>query len=256
MTATGTGPARFAGVARLYGADGLDRLGRAHVCVVGLGGVGSWVVEALARSGIGALTLVDLDEICVSNINRQLHALSNTVGQSKGEALAERVRLINPDCRVTLMQVFFKKTNAEDILGIPYDFVVDAIDGVAHKSRLIGMCHAKGIPVIASGGAGGKRDATQVQVADLADTIYDPLLAFIRKRLRKWFHFPRGDRRFGIPCVFSPEPVTEGLGDTCAAREPGVRANCDTSLGAAAHVTGTFGLVMAGYVVNRIAQGA
>jgi len=246
---------RFAGVARLIGRDGLDRLSRAHVCVVGLGGVGSWTVEALARSGIGALTLVDMDDVCVSNINRQLHALSETVGQLKAQALADRIRQINPDCTVTIYPVFFKKSTADEILSIPYDFVVDAIDGVAHKARLIGMSHLRGIPVIASGGAGGKRDAGHVGIADLSETIYDPLLAFIRKRLRKWFDFPRGDKRFGIPCVFSSEQVLGSAGDSCDSKAPGVRANCDTGLGAMAHVTGTFGLMAAGYVVNQIAAG-
>lgn len=245
---------RFAGVGRLLGPDGLARLAAARVCVVGLGGVGSWTVEALARSGVGSLTLVDLDEVCVSNINRQLHALSNTVGQSKAEALAARIALIHPACAVKTIPLFFKKTTADEILGPGYDYVVDAIDGVAHKARLIGMCKQRGIPVIASGGAGGKTDATQIRVADLSETIYDPLLAFIRKRLRKWFDFPRGDRKFGIPCVFSPEPVAGPAGDACASREPGVRTNCDTGLGALAHVTGAFGLIMAGHVINQLAR--
>jgi len=246
---------RFAGTARLVGVEGFARLNRAHVCVVGLGGVGSWAVESLARSGIGALTLVDLDEICISNVNRQLHALTDTIGQSKAEALAARARQINPDILVRVIPAFFKKTTADEILSVRYDYVIDAIDGVAHKARLIGMCKKAGIPVIASGGAGGKGDAARVQIDDLAFTIQDPLLAFIRKRLRKWFHFPRGDRRFGIPCVFSPEPVAGAVGEPCEVRAPGVRANCDTGLGAAAHVTGTFGLIMAGYVINEIASG-
>lgn len=244
---------RFAGIARLYGPDGFARLSRAHVCVVGLGGVGSWTVEALARSGIGALTLVDLDDICVSNINRQIHALENTIGQSKGETLAARVRLINPACRVEVKPVFFKKTNAEEILAPPYDFVVDAIDGVAHKARLIGLCKLKHIPIITCGGAGGKTDATFVRIADLTETIYDPLMAFIRKRLRKWFHFPKAGKSFGVPCVFSAEQVFDQDQESAEAKAPGVRANCDYGLGAAAHVTGTFGLMAAGYVVNRIA---
>lgn len=252
-----TGPAgdpRFAGTARLYGAEGLARLSRAHVGVVGLGGVGSWAVEALARSGVGALTLIDLDEVCISNINRQLHALENTVGHSKGEALAARIRLINPACRITVLPVFFKKTNAEEILAPAYDFVIDAIDGVAHKARLIGMCKQKNIPIITCGAAGGKTDAACVTIRDVTETIYDPLMAFIRKRLRKWFDFPRGDRKFGVPCVFSTEQVFEEPAAACEVREPGVRANCDYSLGAVAHVTGTFGLMAAGYVVNKIAQ--
>ncbi|HMP91093.1 MAG TPA: tRNA threonylcarbamoyladenosine dehydratase [Kiritimatiellia bacterium] len=254
MTDSAINP-RFAGVVRLLGRDGYARIERAHVCVVGLGGVGSWVVESLARTGVGALTLVDMDEVCISNINRQLHALGPTVGQSKAVALAERIRQINPDCQVDIKPVFFKKTTADEILSVPYDFVVDAIDGVAHKARLIGMCKVRGIPIIASGAAGGKRDATRIGVADLSETIYDPLLAFIRKRLRKWFDFPRGNKPFGIPCVFSPEPVRDAVGDTCGTKAPGVRANCDTGLGAIAHVTGTFGLIMAGYVINAIAIG-
>ncbi|HMP96791.1 MAG TPA: tRNA threonylcarbamoyladenosine dehydratase, partial [Kiritimatiellia bacterium] len=244
---------RFAGTARLLGAEGFARVAASHVCVIGLGGVGSWVVEALARSGVGALTLVDQDEVCISNVNRQLHALTTTVGQSKAEALAQRVALIHPDCRVQIIPRFFKKTTAEEILAPGYDVVVDAIDGVAHKARLIGMCWQRGLPVIASGGAGGKCDAARVCVADLADTVYDPLLAFIRKRLRKWFDFPRGDRKFGIPCVYSPEPPAENPESCRPAKTPGVRANCDTGLGALAPVTGTFGLLMAGYVINRIA---
>ena len=254
MTERETDP-RFAGTARLYGAEGLARLARAHIAVVGLGGVGSWAVEALARSGVGALTLIDLDEVCISNINRQLHALENTVGQSKGEALAARIRLINPSCRITVMPVFFKKTNAEEILAPAYDFVIDAIDGVAHKARLIGMCKQKNIPIITCGAAGGKTDAACVTIRDVTETIYDPLMAFIRKRLRKWFDFPRGDRKFGVPCVFSTEQVFEEPAAACEVKEPGVRANCDYGLGAAAHVTGTFGLLAAGYVVNRIARG-
>ncbi len=245
---------RFAGVARLTGDEGYARIARAHVCVVGLGGVGSWAVEALARTGIGALSLVDLDDICISNVNRQLHALTTTVGQCKAHALAERVGLIHPACRVRVLPVFFKKTTADEILDVPYDYVVDAIDGVAHKARLIGMCKQRGLPVIASGGAGGKRDASRVTVGDLADTLYDPLLAFIRKRLRKWFNFPRHGKRFGIPCVYSPEPVEGGVGQGCEVKEPGVRANCDTGLGAFAHVTGTFGLMMAGYVIGALSE--
>jgi len=257
MTGSGdSGDPRFAGIARLYGAEGLARLRDAHVAVIGLGGVGSWSVEALARSGVGALTLVDLDEVCVSNMNRQLHALENTVGQLKAEALAARIRLIHPDCRVTVLPTFFKKANAEEILATRYDYVIDAIDGVAHKARLIGMCKQKGIPVITCGAAGGKTDPAAVTIRDLTETIYDPLMAFIRKRLRKWFQFPRGDRKFGMPCVFSTEQVAGTPPVACDIREPGVRANCDYGLGAAAHVTGTFGLVAAGYVVNAIARGS
>ena len=159
---------RFGGVGRLYGTEGLDRIRRAHVCVVGLGGVGSWAVEALARSGIGALTLVDLDDVCISNVNRQLHALDGELGRPKVEVMARRVRAINPGCVVHPMQAFFLKSNAGEILQTRFDYVLDAFDSPSRKCVLIALCRERGIPVITSGAAAGRRDPTKVEVIDLS----------------------------------------------------------------------------------------
>jgi tRNA A37 threonylcarbamoyladenosine dehydratase len=249
---------RFGGIGRLYGTDGLARLRAAHVCVVGLGGVGSWAVEALARSGVGHLTLVDLDEICVSNVNRQLHALSAEVGRAKAEVLAERVRNINPECTVRTTLEFFTETNAESLLHTRYDYVVDAIDSITNKCLLIARCREKGIPVITCGGAGGRRDPAQIRVADLALTTHDRLLCKVRDTLRKEFSFPHGKTKYGVPAVYSTEaPVfPTGDGTVCDRRKDGaLKLNCDTGFGTATFVTGTFGFVAAGQVVQEIAAG-
>ena len=252
---------RFGGIGRLYGVDALARLRAAHVCVVGIGGVGSWTVEALARSGVGHLTLVDLDEVCVSNVNRQLHALDGQIGRAKTEVMAERVRGINPECQIHSAVEFFTESNADALLNTRFDFVVDAIDSLANKCLLMARCHAKGIPVVTCGGAGGRRDASSVRINDLAFTTHDRLLQKARDKLRKDFGFPRGENKFGIDAVYSPEsPVyPAGNGTVCAQREANVkgealRLNCDSGFGTAAFVTGTFGFVAAGLVVRRIAE--
>ena len=183
---------RFSGIGRLYGKEGLERSRRAHVCVIGLGGVGSWAVEALARSGIGELTLVDLDDVCISNVNRQLHALDGELGKPKVEVLARRVRAINPDCVVHPLQAFFLKSNACEILQARYDYVLDAIDSPARKCLLIALCREKAIPVITTGASAGRRDPTAVQVMDLAFSSHDRLLQEVRKKLRTRHGFPRG----------------------------------------------------------------
>ena len=171
---------RFGGIARLYGQAGLQKLRDCHVGVVGIGGVGVWAVEALARSGVGALTLVDLDEICATNINRQLHALTETVGQPKVETMAERVRSINPACRVVTRQAFFNAQTAPEILAPHFDFIFDAIDSVTDKVTLLTFCRDKKLPVISAGGAGGQRDANRVKIADLAKVSRDRLLGEVR----------------------------------------------------------------------------
>jgi tRNA A37 threonylcarbamoyladenosine dehydratase len=251
---------RFGGIARLYGKSGLEKLRAAHVGVVGIGGVGTWAAEALARSGIGALTLVDLDEICVTNINRQLHALTETVGRSKVEVMAERIRTINPDCKIVLEQKFFNAQTTEELLAPKFDFVLDAIDSVTNKVLLLAKCRDKKIPVVSCGGAGGRRDATQVRVADLAKVSHDRLLAEVRKKSRKEFSFPADGSAMGIDCVFSAEaPVfAQPDGSVCenrAASEDGTRLNCNGGLGSATFVTGAFGFAAAGLVVRRLAAG-
>ena len=251
---------RFSGLARLYGEDGLATLRNAHLAVIGLGGVGSWAAESFARSGVGELTLVDLDELCVTNTNRQIHALEGTIGKSKVEVMAERIATINPHCRVHAEQCFFNERTLEDILSRPLAGVIDAIDAVRPKCLLLAECHRRGIPVIACGGAGGLRDASQIQITDLARTFNDALLHQVRKNLRSNYGFPNGEgskkKKFGIRAVFSPEDTVFPQADGCVSQErpsdapAGLR--CDAGLGTATHITATFGLLAAGDLLNEL----
>lgn len=249
--------ARFGGIKRLFGTDGQKRLQRAHVCVIGIGGVGAWAVEALARTGVGCLTLVDLDDVCISNVNRQLHAVTGEFGKPKVAAMAARVRLINPDCKVHEQQALFTAATAETILAPKFDAVLDAIDTKMIKALLIAKCRAHKIPVVTTGGAGGRRDPLLIRVEDLAHTAHDGLLQNVRKLLRVKHGFPRGKKsNFGVPCVYSPEtklfPARDG--SVCATREPGSRQrlDCRSGYGTATFVTGTFGFVAAAEVVKLI----
>jgi len=249
--------ARFGGILRLYGADAQERLRRGHACVVGIGGVGSWAVEALARSGIGKLTLVDLDDVCISNVNRQIHAVTGSFGKPKVEAMAERVRLINPDCDVRCEQIFFTAKTAEQLLAPRFDAVLDAIDSREMKALLIALCRAKNIPIVTTGGAGGRRDPTALRVADLAQATHCGLLVNIRRLLRSEHNFPRDPKQpFGVDCVFSPEPQVYPAGDgtVCDERPQGerLRLDCRTGYGTASFVTGAFGFAAAAQIVKRI----
>lgn len=254
--------ARFSGVGRLMSAAGLERLRAAHVCVVGLGGVGSWAVEALARSGIGQLTLVDLDDVCISNVNRQLHALDGELGKPKVEVMARRVQAINPECKLHPLQSFFLKSNAAEILQTPFDAVLDAIDSVSLKAFLIASCRERNIPVVTTGAAGGRRDPTAIEVADLAACSHDRLLAQVRRLLRRRHGFPRGGKAFKIEAVVSREQVVypKQDGSVCCGREEvdasDLRLDCNSGFGTASFVTGAFGLVAASRVVYRIAAAA
>ncbi|MEM8867122.1 MAG: tRNA threonylcarbamoyladenosine dehydratase [Verrucomicrobiota bacterium] len=248
---------RFGALGRLYGVDGLARLRASHVAVIGLGGVGSWVVEALARTGLGKLTLVDMDEVCLSNVNRQIHALDATVGQSKAEVLAARVRQIAPECELVVENVFFTESSMERLLTPSYDYVVDAIDGTKHKCLLIAEAKERGIPLMTSGGAGGRIDPSRVRVDDLARSINDPLLLQVRKRLRQQHGFPRFKRqKFKVDCVYTDElprfPKEDG--SVACERDPGTdyRLNCDQGFGSATFVTGTMGFLLAAEVAKRL----
>ena len=250
---------RFGGIARLYGQGGLAKLRAAHVCVVGIGGVGTWAAEALARSGIGAITLVDLDEVCMTNINRQLHALTETVGRAKVEAMAKRIRAINPECKIFAEQKFFNAQTAEELLAPKYDFVLDAIDDVTNKVLLLMQCRDKKIPAITSGGAGGRRELTAVRVGDLSQASHDKLLAEVRRRLRTEHGFPAGQSAMNVACVYSVERTVypQADGSVCemrSAAEDGTRLNCNGGLGSATFVTGAFGFAAAGFVVRKIAE--
>lgn len=249
--------ARFGGIGRLFGSDSLERLHRAHVCVVGIGGVGSWAVEALARSGVGSLTLVDLDDICTTNVNRQIHALNGTVGAPKVEAMAERIRAINPTAQVNPVHAFFNEATAAVILTPQFDFVLDAIDNPPKKALLIARCRERELPVLVMGGAGGRRDPLALRTGDLAHSSHDRLLTAVRSALRKDHGFPVGEKkRFGIDCLYSPEPVMfpQSDGTVCPKREDGstLRLDCERGYGTACFVTGAFGLAAAAHIVGQI----
>jgi tRNA A37 threonylcarbamoyladenosine dehydratase len=250
---------RFGGIGRLFGTEGLERLRRAHVCVVGLGGVGSWGVEALARSGVGSLTLVDLDDVCISNANRQLHAVQSELGKPKAEAMARRVQAINPDCVARPLQSFFLKSTADEILSAGYDGVMDAIDSTREKCLLIALCRQKRIPLVTTGGAGGRRDPTALQVADLAFSSHDRLLQEVRRILRKDHGFPHGHEPFGVDCVFSREtPVyPQADGSVCETRSKNMdlRLDCSSGYGTASFVTGAFGFAAAARMVQVLVEG-
>jgi tRNA A37 threonylcarbamoyladenosine dehydratase len=193
---------RFGGILRLHGRDGFTRLQKAHVAVIGIGGVGSWAAEALARSGVGSLTLIDLDDICVTNVNRQIHAVTSAIGALKVEAMAQRIRDINPECRVTSVPEFFTASNAGEMLGRGFDCVLDAIDNVVNKCALLAGCRSRGISVVTTGGAGGRTDPTQLRVADLTRVTHDPLIRQVRKALRREHGFP--GEQTGVILPFLP----------------------------------------------------
>ncbi|MFK3558412.1 tRNA cyclic N6-threonylcarbamoyladenosine(37) synthase TcdA [Pasteurella multocida] len=242
---------RFGGIARLYGTEGLTRLKQSHVCVIGIGGVGSWCVEALARSGVGKLTLIDMDDICVTNINRQIHALSGNIGQLKTEVMKARVALINPECEVAIIDDFIFSENLANYLSKGYDYVIDAIDHVKTKAALIAYCKRHKINMITVGGAGGQTDPTQIQITDLSRTIQDPLLAKVRSLLRKEYHFSQNPKRkFGIDCVFSTQPlIFPNVDGNC---EVSASMNCANGFGAATMVTATFGFFAVSRVINKL----
>lgn len=251
---------RFGGLARLYGAAALPRLQAAHVGVVGVGGVGSWVVESLARSGIGALTLIDLDDVCVTNTNRQSHAHEGNIGRPKVVVLAERARAINPDCRVTAVTEYFTAQTAGELLGPPCDWTVDAIDRMSTKALLIAECVRRQRRVLTVGAAGGKRDAARIRVGDLGESQGDELLRQVRKKLRRDHGFAHGEGNiYGVSCVYSGEkPVYPWADGTCSTEpEQGasLHLDCATGFGTASFITGAFGFAAAGEIVRRIASG-
>jgi tRNA threonylcarbamoyladenosine dehydratase len=250
---------RFGGIGRLFGRQAMDRLGGAHVCVIGVGGVGSWAVEALVRSGIGRVTMIDMDDVCITNTNRQLPAMSDTLGCSKVEVLAARMKLINPDCEVAPVCEFLTALSAGRLLSGVYDFVIDAVDRAPVKALIIAKCREAGVRVLTSGGAGGRLEAAAVRCADLAVAGGDDLLRRVRRQLRREYGFPAGGQPFGVPCVYSAEPQVFSWTDGTCRHQPeagaSLKMDCATGFGAAAFVTGTFGFAAAGEVVRRLAAG-
>ncbi|MDR1789448.1 MAG: tRNA threonylcarbamoyladenosine dehydratase [Opitutaceae bacterium] len=251
---------RFGGVGRLLGAAALERLAAARVCVVGLGGVGSWAAEALARSGVGGLTLVDMDDVCVTNTNRQLPAVTGAEGRPKARLLRERALAINPGCDAVALELFFSKATAGEVLDGGFDCVVDAIDTTGDKALLIAECGRRGLGCVTVGGAGGKRDATQIRAGDLGEARGDELLRLVRRKLRREHGYPAGEgARFGARCVFSAErpafPWADGVCRAEPERSGPLRLDCEGGLGAAAFVTGAFGLVAAQEAVRLVTAG-
>lgn len=256
------GNERFGGVERLYGRVGAQALRDAHVCVVGIGGVGSWVCESLARSGVGEITLIDMDDICVTNTNRQVHTLDRTIGQLKVTAMAERIQGINPDCRVNPVIDFITKANLADYIHKAFTFVVDCIDSVVSKAALIAYCNRQKIKIVTVGAAGGQLDPTQVTVGDLNKTFNDPLARKVRSLLRRQYGFSRNPKRnYSIPCVYSQEQLRypKPDGSVCqqkSALQGSTRLDCASGFGAATMVTATFGFAAAAKVVEKIVQKA
>ena len=260
---------RFGGISRLYGNHGANILKNSNFCVIGIGGVGSWVAEALARNGIGKITLIDLDDICTTNINRQIHALSGTVGQSKVDVMAERIKEINPECQVNIIEDFVTVENLSSVITKDFDYVIDAIDSVDIKTRLIAFCRGSKLPIITIGGAGGQVDPSKIEITDLSKTYQDPLLAKVKNQLRREFNFPRADlktagkRKFSIDAVYSTEqlryPADDKEGEVCLAKpdttssdKGAARLDCHTGFGATTHVTATFAFFAVGRAIDKL----
>lgn len=248
---------RFGGTQRLFGIEPTSWLTQAKFVVVGIGGVGSWAAEALARTAVGHIVLIDLDDICVSNTNRQIHALSGSVGKMKVDAMAERIRLINPECQVDAIQSFITPENISELIDKDVNGVIDAIDSLKPKAALIAHCRRQKINLVMTGGAGGQTDPTRIQIDDLSRTIQDPLAAKTRNYLRRNYGFPKADKgKFGVDCVYSTEALVypQANGTVCAAK-PGAgnstRLDCATGFGASMMVTASFGMTAAARVIDK-----
>lgn len=253
---------RFDRMGRLVGDEVMKRLFNTHVMVIGLGGVGSWAAESLARSGVGKITVVDFDEICITNANRQMHALQGLVGKKKAEVMGERLRKINPQNTVNVIPEFYNEANSEMMLSHKPDYIVDAIDNLTAKTHLLATCRARGIKVVTTGGTAAKMDPLRIKKADLSATHGDPMASQVRKILRQKFDFP--EKNFGIPCFFSDEtpiqPVElkydNGQGFKCVCpKGQNDLHSCDSRnviWGTASFVTGAFGLHLASHIVQEI----
>jgi tRNA threonylcarbamoyladenosine dehydratase len=251
---------RFGGVGRLYGEAALSALASAHFAVIGLGGVGTWVAEALARTGVGELTLIEMDDICITNTNRQVHALASQVGRSKNQVIAERLREINPEICVHSIEDFLDLDNVKTLIKPQFHAVIDAMDAAHVKADLIAYCSARKIRLVTVGSSGGKRDPQQVVVKDLARTEGDPLLAKIRTQLYRHYGFARdSNRKFRVDAVYSPEQMVypKPDGSVCMEKQflqDGVKLDCAGGFGSSVMVTGSFGFVAAARAVERYLQ--
>lgn len=247
---------RFAGVGRVYGAAALPRLARAHFVVVGLGGVGSWAAEALARTGVGQLTLIELDGVCVTNTNRQSHALAPHFGDSKNRVITDRLKAINPELVVHSVEDFLTSDNLAQLLDPQHHVIVDAIDSAHVKAALVAYCRARKLRLVTVGASGGKRDPSRIVTGDLGVTVCDPMLKKVRSLLYRHHNFARNQkRRFGVDAIYSTEPMhyPQPDGSTCSKKQftGGVKLDCGGGLGALVMVTGSFGFAAASKAVER-----
>ncbi len=251
---------RFVGIQRLYGQVAYQKIINCHICTIGIGGVGSWVVESLARSAVGKLTLIDLDHIAESNINRQIHALDTTLGQAKIQAMSDRIALINPQCETTLIDDHITFDNIETYLNQDFDYIIDCIDQFRIKAALIHYCRSNKKKLLTIGGAGGRVDPTRINVADLSRSEGDSLLAKTRKQLRVHHGFPRNkQRRFDIPCVYSNEQLRYPTDEQEVSKQKSACTNlsglnCANGFGSLTAVTASFGMVASSYVLNFVAN--
>jgi len=249
---------KFGSLSRVYGDEIVKMLAGLHVCVVGIGGVGSWAVEALARSGVGKITLVDGDTISRGNTNRQIHTLESTIGQTKVEVMKRRILDINAECQVQTIEQFIDKDNLRDILERGYDCVIDAIDGFKSKAAIIYCCKRNKIPIITTGGAGGLLDPTQIRNSDLSTTWNDPLAAKVRSELRYRYRFSRNKNfSFGVPCIYSTEqqryPDKHGKVGYCKPGVAGLSLDCAFGYGSSVAVTASFGFAAAARAIEYVA---
>ncbi len=245
-----TDKSRFGGIERLFGDTELSKLENSHVAVVGVGGVGCWAAEMLARSGVGKITLIDADELCVTNINRQIHALDSTVGQSKVQVMAQRIADINPACEVVCHESFFMAQNADQLL-IPYDCLIDAIDSIKHKILLLTECLKRNIPVVTCGGAGGKTDPARIKTADLAKTSGDRLLKKVRYELRKHHGF-KNKKKFKIQAIYSDQEMVLPQIDHDSISSK--KLDCDSGYGTSPMVISSFGILAADLVIKELSS--
>ena len=240
---------RFSGLERIYGVGGATTIRGSHVVIVGVGGVGSWAAEALARSGVNSITLIDMDHVSESNINRQIQAHSQTLGMAKITAMQERIALINPQCQVHCMDAFVDSDNFQTLLPSGVNAVIDACDQVSAKTAMAQWSRTHNAHFIAVGAAGGKRETYCIDIADISAVTHDPLLAQVRYQLRKHHGAPKEGRKMGIACVFSKEPVMPP-DPSCALQSDG-SLNCH-GYGSLVTVTASFGMSAAGWVINEI----
>ena len=254
---------RFSGVRRLYGQEGLAKLQRASVCVIGIGGVGSWAVEALARSAVGHITLIDLDNIAESNVNRQLQAIDGAFGMAKVTAMAQRIKAINPSCVVKEIEDFVTPENVAQMLNDGFDMVLDAIDDAKAKVVIVAYCKESNIPLVTVGGAGGRLDPTKIKQGDLSQVVGDRLLAKVRNQLRREHGFPKAPTshkksavKFGITALYSDEQVLQPSSDIEAGCEVDAAVtglNC-AGYGSSVCVTAPFGMAASSIVLNHIVR--